>query len=104
MLTNLIYEALYDVVDPEIGVNIVDLGLVYDVEVADKAIFLTLTLTSAACPLQKDIEKQITTVLTEFNKPIQFKWVFTPLWSPAYITDEGREQMSALGAYIPVYT
>lgn len=103
MEENLIYDALYDVVDPEVGVNIVDLGLVYEVSPKPHIIELTLTLTSPGCPLQEEIEAQVLTVLQEFKKPVKFNWVFQPVWSPAFITDEGREQMSALGAYIPVY-
>lgn len=102
----LVYEALYDVADPEVGVNIVDLGLVYDMNInkTDGTIDLTLTLTSPACPLQEEIEKQVINALAGLseNGP-RFNWVFTPLWSPAFMTDEGREQLSALGGYIPVY-
>lgn len=103
MEENLIYDAMYDVEDPEVGVNIIDLGLVYDVKTAPEKITITLTLTSPGCPLQDEIETQIKNVLVEFGKPIVFHWVFQPVWSPAFITDEGREQMVALGAHVPVY-
>ena len=102
----LVYEALYDVTDPEVGVNIVDLGLVYDLEVnqAERTIDLTLTLTSPACPLQEEIEEAITVALAGLSdNGVRFNWVFSPPWSPAFMTDEGREQLSALGGYIPAY-
>lgn len=103
MEENLIYEALYDVVDPEIGVNIIDLGLVYEVKSNPHNIELLLTLTSPACPLQDDLETQIVTVLQDFRKPVKMVWTFKPLWSPAFMSDDGKEQMIALGAHIPVY-
>jgi metal-sulfur cluster biosynthetic enzyme len=98
-------EAMRDVVDPELGINVVDLGLVYDVRVdegADGAIVtLDMTLTSAACPLTDVIEDQAHTALTGGPTPlaadIKINWVWLPPWGPDKITDEGREQLRALG-------
>src|SRR6478609_11140680 len=58
-----IEEALKDVVDPELGINIVDLGLVYDLHVADDVATIDMTLTSAACPLTEMIEEQVSAAL-----------------------------------------
>ena len=95
-------EAMRDVVDPELGINVVDLGLVYDVNIDDaRVITLDMTLTSAACPLTDVIEDQAVSALTGGPKPlasdVKINWVWLPPWGPEKITDEGREQLRALG-------
>jgi metal-sulfur cluster biosynthetic enzyme len=98
-------EAMRDVVDPELGINVVDLGLVYDVHVegadADLVITLDMTLTSAACPLTDVIEDQANAAITGGPKPLaselRINWVWLPPWGPDKITDDGREQLRALG-------
>ena len=93
-----ITEAMRDVVDPEIGINIVDLGLLYGVSVDDEGIAtLDLTLTSAACPLTDVIEDQTRNALTGMVKDYRINWVWLPPWGVDKITEEGREQMQALG-------
>jgi len=96
-----IEEALKDVVDPELGVNIVDLGLVYDLVVgADNVATIDMTLTSAACPLTDLIEDQIGAALTGPNGLVDdfaINWVWLPPWDYTRITDDGREQLRALG-------
>ena len=103
-----IEEAMRDVVDPELGINVVDLGLVYDLRVepaADGAtapvIVIDMTLTSAACPLTDVIEDQAIAALTGGPAPlaseIKINWVWLPPWGPDKITDDGREQLRALG-------
>ena len=96
-------EAMRDVVDPELGINVVDLGLVYDIRVEDdNTATLDMTLTSAACPLTDVIEDQTKAALV--NGPggglvsdFKINWVWMPPWGPDKITDEGREQLRALG-------
>ncbi|MEP7177741.1 MAG: metal-sulfur cluster assembly factor [Pseudonocardiales bacterium] len=98
-------EAMRDVVDPELGINVVDLGLVYDVHVEDadagRVITLDMTLTSAACPLTDVIEDQANAAITGGPKPLaselKINWVWMPPWGPDKITDDGREQLRALG-------
>jgi metal-sulfur cluster biosynthetic enzyme len=98
-------EAMRDVVDPELGINVVDLGLVYDVRVdegdAGAIVTVDMTLTSAACPLTDVIEDQANSALTGGAKPlaaeVKSNWVWMPPWGPEKITDEGREQLRALG-------
>lgn len=98
-----IEEALRDVVDPELGVNIVDLGLVYDLHLgADRLLTIDMTLTSAACPLTEMIEDQINAALlgpdaTGLVDNFTINWVWLPPWGPEKITDDGREQLRALG-------
>ena len=98
-LTEEITEAMKDVVDPELGVNIVDLGLLYGVnaEPDEETITLDMTLTSAACPLTDVIEDQTQSCLEEFEREVRINWVWMPPWGPDKITDEGREQLRALG-------
>ncbi|MEJ5915570.1 metal-sulfur cluster assembly factor [Pseudokineococcus sp. 1T1Z-3] len=91
-------EALRDVVDPELGVNIVDLGLVYGLSVdeANHAV-VDMTLTSAACPLTDVIEDQTAAALADVVAGHSINWVWMPPWGPEKITDDGREQLRALG-------
>ena len=93
-----VLEALRDVVDPELGVNVVDLGLVYGVTVdADKVATVDMTLTSAACPLTDVIEDQAHSALEGMVSDVKINWVWLPPWGPDKITDEGREQLRMLG-------
>jgi metal-sulfur cluster biosynthetic enzyme len=93
-----ILEALRDVVDPELGVNVVDRGLVYGVDLDDaKVATLDMTLTSAACPLTDVIEEQAGAALEGIVSDFRINWVWMPPWGPESITDDGREQLRALG-------
>ncbi|SNR83940.1 metal-sulfur cluster assembly factor [Actinomadura mexicana] len=92
-----ILEALKDVVDPELGINVVDLGLVYGVDLSDEVATLDMTLTSAACPLTDVIEDQAHSALEGLAKDVKINWVWLPPWGPDKITDEGRDQLRALG-------
>ncbi len=91
-------EAMRDVVDPELGINVVDLGLVYGITVDDDRIAVVdMTLTSAACPLTDVIEDQTRVALIGMVDDIRINWVWMPPWGPDKITDDGREQLRALG-------
>ena len=90
-------EAMRDVVDPELGINVVDLGLVYGLAVDDRIATIDMTLTSAACPLQDVIEDQMRMALDGLVADFRVNWVWMPPWGPDKITDEGREQLRALG-------
>jgi metal-sulfur cluster biosynthetic enzyme len=91
-------EAMRDVVDPELGINVVDLGLVYGITVDDANVaVLDMTLTSAACPLTDVIEDQAHAALDGLVSGVRINWVWMPPWGPDKITDEGREQLRALG-------
>ena len=91
-------EAMRDVVDPELGINVVDLGLLYGVSVDDEGrAVLDLTLTSAACPLTDVIEDQTASALDGLTNGYAINWVWMPPWGPDKITDDGREQLRALG-------
>ena len=92
-------EALKDVMDPELGVNIIDLGLVYDVawDEDNNALVISMTLTSAACPLTDMIEEQIAESLDGVVDAFRINWVWMPPWGPDKINDDGRDAMRALG-------
>lgn len=93
-----VWEAMHDVVDPELGINVVDLGLVYDVTVGeDNVAIVDMTLTSAACPLTDVIEDQTRAALDGLVDDFRINWVWMPPWGPDKITDDGREMLRALG-------
>ncbi|WP_214402615.1 metal-sulfur cluster assembly factor [Pseudonocardia lacus] len=95
-------EAMRDVVDPELGINVVDLGLVYGIQAEDGVATIDMTLTSAACPLTDVIEEQARAALvgapgSGLVDEIKINWVWMPPWGPDKITEDGREQLRALG-------
>jgi len=93
-----VLEAMRDVVDPELGINVVDLGLVYGVHLDDdNTAVIDMTLTSAACPLTDVIEDQANSALDGLTNGVTINWVWMPPWGPDKITDDGREQLRALG-------
>ena len=92
-----ITEAMRDVVDPELGINVFDLGLVYGIAIEDGVAVIDMTLTSAACPLTDVIEDQSRVALDGLVEDVRINWVWMPPWGPDKITDEGRDQLRALG-------
>jgi metal-sulfur cluster biosynthetic enzyme len=93
-----VVEAMKDVVDPELGINVVDLGLVYDVHIDEhSSAVLDMTLTSAACPLTDVIQDQTNAALEGLVSDVTINWVWMPPWGPDKITPDGREQLRALG-------
>ena len=93
-----VLEALRDVVDPELGINVVDLGLVYGLAIGEDGVAtIDMTLTSAACPLTDVIEDQAAAALEGLVPGFRINWVWLPPWGPDKITEDGREQLRALG-------
>jgi metal-sulfur cluster biosynthetic enzyme len=92
-------ESLKRVVDPELDVNIVDLGLIYAIDVAPNAdVTITMTLTSMGCPLGPVIVEEISTALNGvYGVPnvgaIDVNIVWSPPWSPASMTDDGKDAL-----------
>lgn len=93
-------EFMRDVIDPELGINVVDLGLVYDIwiENGDEAV-INMTLTSPACPLTDVLEDQTQQAVVGSGtaSKVTINWVWMPPWGPQMITEDGREQLRALG-------
>jgi len=91
-------EAMRDVIDPELGINVVDLGLVYGISLdANRHAVIDMTLTSAACPLTDVLEDQTAEALNGLVDGFRINWVWMPPWGPDKITDDGRQQLRALG-------
>ncbi len=92
-------EALYSVYDPELFVNIVDLGLVYDIDLSnDKELKITMTLSTPHCPLGEAIQQAVKNTLSPLflNKKIETKIVWEPAWSIDKISDAGKKEMGIL--------
>ena len=90
-----IYEALKSVYDPEIPVNIVDLGLVYDVQITDSDVYVQMTLTFPGCGMGPYIGQQAEWAVQELDgvEEVQIEMVFDPPWSPELISEEARAQL-----------
>lgn len=91
-------EALHQVIDPELGIDVIDLGLVYGIEIDElgRAI-ITMTLTTPACPLTDLIEDECASTLAGLVEEFRIDWTWDPRWTMERITPEGRDQLAALG-------
>ena len=90
-----VYEILKQVYDPEVGINIVDMGLIYGVEIEGKKIGLIMTLTSPACPAGPHILNEVDGKLKEMEgiEDVDISVVWTPPWSPDMLTDDAKDQL-----------
>ena len=93
--TEAVYEALKTVYDPEIPVNVVDLGLVYDVQLNDSDVYVQMTLTFPGCGMGPYIGQQAEWAIQELDgvEEVQIEMVFDPPWSPELISEEARSQL-----------
>lgn len=91
--------ALMAVLDPEIGINIVDLGLVYGVEADDGIAHVTMTLTTMGCPLTELLHQQCTLVLARLPNidDVQVEFTFSPPWSTDMMSPDAKEELRAMG-------
>ena len=94
-----VWEALKVVTDPEIGIDVVNLGLVYGVDIADGNVKVRMTLTSMGCPATGLIEFQAKEAVgtVEGVRNVDVEWTFDPPWSPDRMTEEGRDMLQAMG-------
>ena len=93
-----VLDAMLDVVDPELMVNVVDLGLVYGVHIDENNhATLDMTLTSPTCPLTDRLEYDTQLALEGLVSGVTINWVWLPPWTLDNITEEGREQLRAIG-------
>ncbi len=93
-------QALKAVMDPEIGINVVDLGLIYGITKADGGkVNVEMTLTSMGCPLTELIHQQCTLVLTPLPgvEEVEVDFTFSPPWSTDMIADDAKEELRAMG-------
>lgn len=88
-------DALREVIDPELMVNIVDLGLVYDIDVEERKVKMSMTLTSPSCPAGPQLVHQSKMALERFEDvdEAEIKLVMSPPWTPERMTDEARDQL-----------
>jgi metal-sulfur cluster biosynthetic enzyme len=87
-----VYEALEEVIDPELGLDFVSLGLVYDVEIAGSEVFVTFTLTTPACPIGPQVTEQMREFIGDLDdvEKVHPKMVFDPPWSPEMMTEDAK--------------
>jgi len=92
---NDVFEALKSVIDPEIGINIVDLGLVYNVSISDEEIIIDMTLTTPGCPMHGSIIDWVKRILelSYPEKKIIINLVWDPIWTPEKMSEEARKQL-----------
>ena len=90
-----VYDSLKSVYDPEIPVNVVDLGLVYEVKVTEGDVYVQMTLTFPGCGMGPYIAQQAEWAIQEIEgvEDVQIELVFEPAWSPDLISEEARSQL-----------
>lgn len=95
-----IYEALKSVHDPELGISVVDLGLIYGVEVIDGSAFIKMTMTSPFCPVAGMITEGVKNSVESIEgvARCEIEITFDPPWTPEKMSDEAKEQLGILGA------
>ena len=87
-----VYEALEEVIDPELGLDFVSLGLVYDVDIQDSDVYVTFTLTTPACPIGPQVSEQMREFVGDLEgvDNVHPKMVFDPPWSPEMMTEDAK--------------
>jgi metal-sulfur cluster biosynthetic enzyme len=93
-----VWEVMREVYDPELGVNVVDLGLVYDVDVQGGRVEVTMTLTTPGCPLHDTLTEAVDSTIRFFIPGVEevvVNLVWEPPWNPDMITDQGREELGS---------
>ena len=85
-------DALTNVIDPELGLDFVELGLVYELEVEGEEVFVTFTLTSPGCPIGPQVSEQMEEFVSELDgvSRVYPKMVFTPPWTPDRMSEEAK--------------
>ncbi len=90
-----VYEAIKEIIDPEIGINIVDMGLIYEVDIDDTTVDIKMTLTSPGCPAGGQIVNgtQHVTQQLEGVEEVNVQVVWTPRWTPELMSEEARDEL-----------
>ena len=92
-----VFDTLKKVIDPELNINIVDLGLIYEVRLEEKWLCVTMTLTSPGCPLAPVINMMITEALADLPgfspQALQLQLTFDPPWTPEMMTEEAKAEL-----------
>jgi metal-sulfur cluster biosynthetic enzyme len=87
-----VMDALSNVIDPELGLDFVELGLIYGVEIDDGHVHVTFTLTTPGCPIGPQVNEQIEEFVGELEgvKTVESEMVFTPPWSPEKMSEDAK--------------
>ena len=87
-----VQDALTNVIDPELGLDFVELGLIYEVAVEDEDVYVTFTLTSPGCPIGPQVSEQIEEFVSELDgvTAVHPKMTFTPPWTPDLMSEEAK--------------
>lgn len=90
-----IREALKDVIDPELNVNIVDLGLVYEIEPSGDQVYILMTLTTPGCPLHGVFDEMVRQEVAKVDgvNEVDVELTFEPRWSPEKMSEEARQEL-----------
>lgn len=93
-----VLNALGNVIDPELGLDVVSLGLIYELHLADSSVTVIMTLTTPGCPLHGTISRDVESRLGKVKgvDVVDVQLVWDPAWTPARITPEGRERLGWL--------
>jgi metal-sulfur cluster biosynthetic enzyme len=85
-------DALTNVIDPELGLDFVELGLIYETEIEDSEVYVTFTLTSPGCPIGPQVSDQIREYVSEIEgvQKVHPKMVFTPPWTPELMSEDAK--------------
>ncbi len=94
-----VYDALARVEDPELGIDVVNLGLVYDLTIDRGVVTIRMTLTTIGCPAADEIERGARAEVGALAgvERVEVRWTFDPPWSPDRISEEGRDLLMSLG-------
>ena len=94
-----VQEALTNVIDPELGLDFVELGLIYSVEIEDSDVFVSFTLTSPGCPIGPQVAEQIEEFVSELDgvTAVHSKMTFTPAWTPDMMSEEDKQRQQRHG-------
>ncbi len=94
-----VFNALKGVIDPELGINVVDLGLVYGVEINEGVVRVEMTLTSPGCPLAGLIDQMVKSAVGKLKgvERVELELVWDPPWIPAMMSEEVREEVGVEG-------
>ena len=87
-----VQEALENVIDPELGLDFVELGLIYEVEVEEQEVYVTFTLTSAGCPIGPQVSEQMEEFVGDLEgvSKVETSMVFTPAWTPDLMSEDAK--------------
>lgn len=90
-----VFDAVKEIIDPEVGINIVDMGLIYGVDIEDETVNITMTLTSPGCPAGGQLINgtQHVTQQLEGVEEVNINVVWTPRWTPEMMTEEAKDEL-----------